>query len=520
MGEARAVRRGRPQAVAYDATPLHTVTPDLDARIGWLLAMSRLHDDAYADGGRFVAAAAEHGLGVSRSLVSRWESGEITASFEGLATYEAVLRLRPGTLTGLVGYLQANHGGHGRPTLDPARTGFADRLDELLDRAESGLATSLEWQELGWHCAAVPLLHLREGTWRALASGVLDVVPRAVGTSQLLLQNAVSGLAQLPRSRGYLLDAIVAHLADPHAQVVTSPFSLLARLPDRRARDLVLDEFESPRTPPLIMLSVSMLTEMLVRDELDEDQRARLGIQVLRQWRADPERSAARLAELVAVLPEGLRSTLTAAAERSGDDGLTYAVQHGEARAEVAERLSAELAAGARSRTPGQPAHGEDRMLPRLVREVLFHRHQERRHQATLVLAASPFAAGLCDELLVLLGDDGRSAEVRLTAAWAVRYLAQDAHRMRIVRLAEHPDELVGAPITLALGHIRFDGVSDQVLRASLGRDLTNRSRAAMYALGMTGSPGLAALARSTAVPEWQRRAATWWAAHGPAVQD
>ncbi|HET7735982.1 MAG TPA: hypothetical protein VFK52_08420 [Nocardioidaceae bacterium] len=522
MGEARAVRRGRPQRVAYDATPLHSLAPDLDARIGWLIALSRLYDDEYADGAAFVAAAREHGVSVSRSLVSRWESGEISVSFEGLAAYESVLRLEPGSLTGLVGYLQTHlrNGVACRPTLDPGSDGFPDRLDELIDRAESGVATSVEWQLLGWHCAAVPLVHLREETWRALAAGVVHRVTRAIGPAQLLLQNAVSGLATVSRSHGYLLEAIEAHLADPHAQVVTTPFSLLERIPDRRARDLVLDEFENPRTPPLIMLSVSMLTELMVRDQLDEDQRARLGIQVLRQWRADPDRSAARLAELVAVLPEGLRWTLTAAAERSGQEELTHAVEHGEARPGAAERLSAEIAAGARNRTAGNPAHGEDRMLPRLVREMLFHRHQGRRHQATLVLAASPFASGLCDELLLLLADDNRSADVRLTAAWAVRYLADDAHRMRILRLSEHPDELVGAPVTLALGHIGFDGVSDQVLRSSLTRDLTNRSRAALYALGMTGSPGLSGLARSTAAPEWQRRAAMWWEAHGPAVHD
>ena len=36
-------RPGRVQQIAYDATPLNSVKPDIDARIGWLLAMSRLH---------------------------------------------------------------------------------------------------------------------------------------------------------------------------------------------------------------------------------------------------------------------------------------------------------------------------------------------------------------------------------------------------------------------------------------------------------------------------------------------
>ena len=45
------------------------------------------------------------------------------------------------------------------------------------------------------------------------------------------------------------------------------------------------------------------------------------------------------------------------------------------------------------------------------------------------------------------------------------------------------------------------------------------RERGKMYALGMTGSPGLAAIARSTDAPEWQKSAARWWIAQGPAIR-
>jgi hypothetical protein len=61
--------------------------------------------------------------------------------------------------------------------------------------------------------------------------------------------------------------------------------------------------------------------------------------------------------------------------------------------------------------------------------------------------------------------------------------------------------------------------MSDQVLRSTLGTDLTALSRAKLYALGMSGSPGLAAIAASEQAPEWQRVAARWWVEHGPAVR-
>ena len=75
-------RPGRTQKIAYDETPLNAANPDIDARIGWLLAMSRLHhvDEAFQDGRHFAQALAEAGFPASRSLLSRWESGEIPIS--------------------------------------------------------------------------------------------------------------------------------------------------------------------------------------------------------------------------------------------------------------------------------------------------------------------------------------------------------------------------------------------------------------------------------------------------------
>ena len=63
----------RTQKIAYDETPLNAARPDIDARIGWLLAKSRLYhiDEAFQDGRHFAQAFADAGL-ASRSLLSRW----------------------------------------------------------------------------------------------------------------------------------------------------------------------------------------------------------------------------------------------------------------------------------------------------------------------------------------------------------------------------------------------------------------------------------------------------------------
>ena len=61
--------------------------------------------------------------------------------------------------------------------------------------------------------------------------------------------------------------------------------------------------------------------------------------------------------------------------------------------------------------------------------------------------------------------------------------------------------------------------LADQALRNSLGKEWSLRERAKVYALGMTGSDGLPAIVRSTDAPDWQKSAARWWSAQGPAIR-
>jgi hypothetical protein len=57
-------RPGRAQKIAYDETRSTPQNPDIDARIGWLLAKCRLHDvdEAWQDGPHFAQALADAGL--------------------------------------------------------------------------------------------------------------------------------------------------------------------------------------------------------------------------------------------------------------------------------------------------------------------------------------------------------------------------------------------------------------------------------------------------------------------------
>jgi len=519
-------RPGRVQRIAHDSTPLNAKTVDLEARLGWLLAMSRLHheDPRFRDGRVFTEALGDVGMPTSRSLLSRWESGEIPISYEGMAAYEAVLGLAPGRISSITAFLGAILPGVkarlARPRLDPGSREFALRFDELIELAEDGYARSKDWQDLGWHLAAVPHAHLRATTWQALTHRLVNELPRTVKLAYRQYSAAAFNIASVPRAQDYLVDEIAQYVADPDVQVMTSPVGLLDRLPSRAAADLVLDLIEHPTNDAAFSLGVWLAAQKLPGEHFTREERDRLDMLVLRLWRRNPAKASEELAELVAAMPEGMRSTLVQAATRAGRRRLGYAVEHGEEiPASRARTFAQKVADDARRLVPQEASYGEDRMLTRLVREALFHRDSERRHLAALLISSSPFGDAVAECLLITLADRERSVWMRSRLATLVRYLSGESHRLRAISFLEDPVDGVRAPIAQALGHMVFSATSDQALRASLGREWSLAERAKMYALGMSGSPALPVLAASTTAPEWQRSAARWWYDTGPAIR-
>lgn len=514
------------QKIAYDDTPLNSRKPDIDARIGWLLAMSRLHhpDPAMSDGRKFVHALTEAGCTASRSLVSRWESGEIPISYEGMSAYEEALGLEAGRISSLTGYMRAAIPGVKtrvvRPQLDPSSPDFSLRLDELIELAEDGDARARDWQDLGWHLAAVPLVHLRARTWETVAHRIVNILPRSVKVPYRQYSTAAMNIASVPRAQDFLTRAIDDYVATPGVQVLTNPIGILDYLPTRRAAQITMDLVEDPPTEAVFALAVWVAAQKVHRGDFSSEERTRLDMLVLKMWRADPVKASNELAELIASLPEGLRSTLTDAAAKAGRRRLGYAVETGEDLAPGSARgLSHDIAESARGRVPGEIVYDEDRMLGRLVRESLFHRDSERRHLASLLISASPFGEAVADGLLSLLSAPQAPTPLRIRAATLVRYLSTEQHRLRMLGFIEDPVDEVGTPIVQGIGHMTFTEFSDQVIRASLKEQWSQRERAKMYALGMSGSPVLETIVRSKHAPEWQRVAAQWWLAAGSAVR-
>lgn len=518
-------RPGRLQRIAQDGTPINAAQPDINARIGWLLAMSRLHhpDPSFGDGRVFVEALGDVGQPTSRSLLSRWESGEIPVSYEGMSAYEQVLGLPRGTMSSITGYIRATMPGVRarvvRPKLDPTTREFSRQTDELIEKAEDGTASAADWQELGWALACVPLVHLRASTWERVAHHLVFRLPRTTKLAYRQYTTAATNLATVERAQDYLVDAIKHYLADPGVQVITNPAGLLDRLPTRDAARLTFDLIANPVNDAVFGVSVWIAATKVERKHFTPEERAELDMLVLRLWRSNPAKASETLAELIAHLPEGMRSALVQAATRAGRRKLGYVVEHGEdVVASRARAISSELAEAARKDAPQEPAYVEDQMLARLVREALFHRDSERRHLASMLISASPFCDPLTDRLIDLMSDPGLPPAARARSATLVRYLATDRHRMRLLGFLGHHDEDVAVPIAQGLGHLSYTPQADQALRSSLGKDWSLRDRAKVYALGMTGSPGLTAILKAADSPEWQRTAARWWIEQGPAI--
>ena len=518
-------RPGRTQRIPVDETPLNAPRPDINARIGWLLVMSRLHheDPALHDGHRFAKALTDSGARASRSLVSRWESGKISVSYEGMTAYESVLGLETGQVSSISGYVKASMPGVAarvsQPKVDATSPDFPERLDDLIDAAEDGTASPRDWQELGWYVASAPMVHLRRRTWDTLARRLVTLLPRSVRVAYRQLSTSAMSLATLPRAQSFLVDAIAEYISDPAVQVVTSPTGLLDRLPTREAARLVLELIDRPRSRPLYLTAVWAATQKLGRGDFTVEERNELGVLVLKEWRRDPVQAVQDLAELIGALPEGLRSTLVQASDRAGRKRLGYVVMHGEELLAAKARVFAEeVATRARNGLAVPASYDDDRMLPRLIREALFHRDSERRHLASLVLSASPFATSVTDDVLTRLSDPNPDW-IRGRLATLARYLSADVHRLRLVDLLDDEAEHVAVPAAHALGHLPLNVVSDQALRNSLARDWSNREQAKMYALGMSGSPVLRLLSGSNNAPQWQRAAAEWWLRNGHAIR-
>jgi hypothetical protein len=494
-----------------------------------LLRAWRLHqpDSPFRDPVAFSRALASHGFDASADQILAWESGLADPTYAAWIGYERVLGLRHCALASCREYLRVflpagslpRLTGPGDPAEDPATEHVAGDRERLLDAAVAGACAPIQWVALSGHLMADPAWAVDRDDAQALADEIVSQLARGVDLGYRLLSVSAANIASVPSMHGPMVDSIRSYLGDPDVQVVYDPLGLLDQISSPEAANLILDLFERAPNRAMYLHAVWLATQMMVRRNFTDRQRARLGVLVLARWRADPEKAPRDLAQLIAVLPSGFREAFSRAAAQDGNTDFGYVLEHGEdVSAVAAERMASRVVDLVDRRQPGgvEPDRAE---LESLVREGLFHRESERRHLAAVVLSASPFAHHVGEAVLDLLSERDTVALARGRMATMCSYLAGDEHRLRLSPFVGDSDESVAAAITLTFGHLEFASTSDQMLRHTIPTYAGSLGRSHMYALGMTASPGLAAIAGSSAAPDWQRRAARWWLRVGPAIR-
>ena len=517
-------RRGRPYQVPEDATSLRAPTVDVDARVGWLLLMSRLHhsDPKLALGESFNAALSRVGLQADRSAVSRWESGKVTPRYSVLVAYEQVLGLRPGQLTSVVNALRRAFG-YGlpawMPTLDPRSAGFHERLDSLFDRLVEGPGTGAEWTSLAHHIAACDVMYVHGAVWKELSGNLINQMARSVGVAYLQRFEAVRLLLEHPVAHPWLLAATGEFLDDPAVQVINDPMGVLEISSAPEAAEVILDKFLTTRSGDVLQaaadaVSIKVEGGFYSNRQLEQIEKA---VQV-RLHR--PGASAVGLEQLMVAMPDPARSRLLKASRGLiGHEQLAQVAAHGERFSpDTTRRVSQRIADVVRGQMPAGTLYDEDKLTPRLIREGLFAARSNRMHYASIALLGSPFRAPLAAALTAEIEQCGLEDPLTLRLAHLLRYLALPEQESALLRWLPKAPPGPARDMALTIGHIDSDRPLDTPLALIKG-DRSLLDRALIYGLGMRQSPALEKLADDESRPDHVRAAVRWWLQQGGAVR-
>ena len=497
----------------------------VDQRVAWLLAASRIHaaDPELAYREKFVTALNDAGIAADQARVSRWESGSNRVPDRIVVAYEQVLGIPEGQISAAVNGL--------RRTLDPG----ADNSDvvitpphtmhddlELLFSNTYDDADGAHWLKLTDYLAVHRNIYLRGMAWTDLADRLTAETVRSTGNGFTRRLEALRTLIRHPGGQKHVVRSIGAFVTDPAAQSVIYPLTLLQEVDHPKAQELVM-RLLGTSSGQLQQGAAWVAAAKLVRGHFDPEEQRRLeGLSVLMIAAGPKATPEVDIFDVAARLPgEARERVVNAVRESASFPRLDMLLTTGEILPRPVTRdIAHKIATMAQATTPAPYRIEPDMMLERLVREALFHGHQERRHQAAVLLTVSPYRAGVAAACARATRHPERG--VAQAAVMLLRYLGTEAERPDLLALArsvESPD--LAAPALISLGRLP-DGLSDDetqlVVDALDGTEKLSVQRAGLYALGMSGSERLTELA--DADNETRAKAADWWTRVGPAIHE
>ncbi|MDX6306969.1 MAG: hypothetical protein QOI06_15 [Nocardioidaceae bacterium] len=520
-------RRGRPYQVPEDHTSLRAATVDVDARVGWLLLMSRLHhrNSELALGGPFMTALSDIGLQADRSAVSRWESGKMQPRFSVLTAYERVLELRPGQLSSTVNALRRAYAPEGQrawaPVLDPQSDAFHLRLDYLLDVLMSDKATGPDWTEFGYYVSAPDMLYLHGSVWRELTYRLVDQMARSVGLAYLQRFETIRILLQHRIAQSWLLRAAGEYLSDPAVQIVNDPVGVLEISPTAEAAAVLLEKFVQTDSEPVFDATVSGIAYKVRMGQFSKAELERIEATLMRAMR-HRQREIGGLEEVLATMPDPAQSRLIDASRGlRGHQDLATVAAHGEwARPDIAKRVSQLIADQVRAQLPSASLYDEDAMTPRIIREALFSARGEHRHHSSLALLGSPFRPYVAAALTEQIDAASWEEPILKRMLQLLRYLIEPEQESVVLSWIPNAKRPLIRDMVLALGHLPPSEADLSILVDKIGTEDSMLDRAILYCLGMRRHASLVELAGDPARSDSVHEAAAWWLRQGGAVLD
>ncbi len=506
------VTYGRPNKITDDADGRFASRP----RIAWLLRMSRLYgrDPELAVARRCVIAfAARHGP-VTPSQISRWENGVLPVPYRVIRAYEDLLGLPAGHLTAAVDTLhQVRSVRPGPPRLDRRFTPgarLAGELDDLLDRCTGGARVhGVDWDGMSARVLAISHVYLPRTVWTTLVARLLAEMSVARGRDYQHRWEALRRLQGHPVAREVIASAVAEMVADPASQIVVDPLMLLVH--DREAARLLVDEVAAPTTARTLHAALEVCELAAEAGRFGRAEATNLGV-LARAHLADnglpaPLRRAA--ADLVVSLtPPGTRP-------RSGPDR-DVSPARAAAVAALTDAVETVLDVAARGTSAG-----ENRMLSRLVDELLFGQQPDVRLGAAAVLAASPFGKPIADELASALSARDRGVPGEWARALGTIGGAEHRPALEALLVGEAP-HAVTAQAAVSLGNLPGRTEPAVLLHATRHHARTWQRtrcggaeevlRALLYAAGMQRAGAVLSEVRDRAgLPAEVRAAARWW---------
>lgn len=509
------VTPGRPNKIADHAEGRFASR----TRIAWLLRMSRLYgqDPELAVARRCATAFPAHQRPVTPSQISRWENGALPVPYRVIRAYEDLLGLSAGHLTAAVDTVhQVRSVRPGTPRLDRRFTPdaqLAEELDDLLDRCVGGAPVrGVDWDGMSARVLAIPHVYLPRPVWSTLVNRLFAEMSVSCGRDYLQRWEALRRLQGHPVARQMIAAAVTEMIADPASQIIVDPLMLLVH--DRHSIQLLVDEVAAPTSERTLHAALEICELAAEAGRFGGEDATILGV-LARAHFADnglPAHLRRAATDLVSRLtPPGRQAT---ARTRAGDKDAAP----DRAVAVAALTTSAEAALDVATRGT---AASENRMLSRLVDELLFSQQIDVRLGAAAVLAASPFGKPLADALAAALSSRDRS----LLSVWAAALgtIGGAEHRPALEALLVSPaPNAVAVQAAFGLGNV--PGRTDPaVLRHAVRRHVrawhrTRRDdteevlRALVYAVGMQHATSLLSEVQSWPdLPAEVRAAARWW---------